>query len=199
MPIASLSIRPPQGLRLFGLADWTISRFVERRTRLHALQYEATRLREKPMVWSSAAGAWGNVAVFWSLAGAVASGTLSLGPAIVFAQSALGASLIAFGGLNWALDGSSAQWQRCCAWSRRWLPPVRYLPARVKQQACRRARFAFHDLTFAYPGGSPVLDHLDLTILPVPRWRLSDRTERQDDSGKTALPLIRSTIGWHSG
>ena len=30
----------------------TIARFVERRTRLHALQYEATRLREKPMVWS---------------------------------------------------------------------------------------------------------------------------------------------------
>ena len=39
-------------LRLFGLADWTIERFVARRTRLHDLQYEATRLRERPLVWS---------------------------------------------------------------------------------------------------------------------------------------------------
>ena len=43
---------PAKELRLFGLADWTIDRFVARRTRLHALQYEATRLREKPVVWS---------------------------------------------------------------------------------------------------------------------------------------------------
>ena len=28
-------------LRLFGLADWIIDRFVSRRTRLHDLQYEA--------------------------------------------------------------------------------------------------------------------------------------------------------------
>src|SRR5438876_7868600 len=43
---------PAKELRLFGLAGWTIERFVNRRTRLHALQYEATRLRERPMVWS---------------------------------------------------------------------------------------------------------------------------------------------------
>jgi len=36
-------------VRLFGLADWVIDRFVARRTRLHALQFEATRLREKPL------------------------------------------------------------------------------------------------------------------------------------------------------
>src|SRR5258707_5864125 len=36
------------------------------------------------------------------------SGNLSLGQAVIFAQCALGASMIAFGGLNWALDGSAA-------------------------------------------------------------------------------------------
>src|SRR5439155_874440 len=95
-------------LRQFGLAGWTIERFVNRRTRLHALQYEATRLRERPMVWSLLLVLGANVAVFWSIAAAVAGGSLSLGAAVVFAQCAIGASMIAFGGLNWALDGSSA-------------------------------------------------------------------------------------------
>src|SRR3989454_3730732 len=97
---------PAKELRLFGLAGWTIDRFVNRRTRLHALQYEATRLRERPMVWSLLLVLCANVAVFWSIAAAVASETLSLGAAVVFAQCAIGASMIAFGGLNWALDGS---------------------------------------------------------------------------------------------
>lgn len=48
-----------------------------------------------------------NVIVFWPLASAVSNGSLSLGAVVVFAQSAVGTSMIAFGGLNWALDGSS--------------------------------------------------------------------------------------------
>src|SRR5436190_6680510 len=44
---------PAKELRLFGLAGWVIDRFVDRRTRLHALQYEATRLREKPLISST--------------------------------------------------------------------------------------------------------------------------------------------------
>ena len=49
-----LAVDPPASkeLRLFGLAGWTIDRFVERRTRLHELQYAATRLRERPITWS---------------------------------------------------------------------------------------------------------------------------------------------------
>src|SRR3954470_8753594 len=43
---------PSKEVRLFGLADWIIERFVDRRTRLHTLQFEATRLREKPLAWS---------------------------------------------------------------------------------------------------------------------------------------------------
>jgi hypothetical protein len=45
-----MAVDPPASkeLRLFGLGDWTLDRFVARRTLLHTLQYEATRLRERP-------------------------------------------------------------------------------------------------------------------------------------------------------
>src|SRR5712691_176205 len=105
-----LAVDPPPAkeLRLFGLVDWTIERFVNRRTRLHALQYEATRLREKPMLWSLLLVAGANVAVFWSLATRVSDGSLTLAEVAVFAQAAVGVSMIALGGFSWALDGSSA-------------------------------------------------------------------------------------------
>src|SRR5205085_5949023 len=47
-----LAVDPPASkeLRLFGLAGWTIDRFIARRTRLHELQYAATRLRERSVV-----------------------------------------------------------------------------------------------------------------------------------------------------
>ena len=65
---------PAKEVRLFGLAGWVIDRFVARRTRLHALQYEATRLREKPVAWSLLLVTAANVAVFWSLALAAQDG-----------------------------------------------------------------------------------------------------------------------------
>src|SRR5437667_125755 len=92
-----LAVDPPAAkeLRLFGLAGWVIERFVARRTRLHELQYEATRLREKPVMWSLLLVVSANVLVFWSLANAAISGSLDLGAAIVFAQCALGTLMIA--------------------------------------------------------------------------------------------------------
>src|SRR5216684_4822004 len=74
-----LAVDPPASkeLRLFGLAAWTIDRFVKRRTRLHALQYEATRLRERPLLWSMLLVIGANVVVFWSLASAAADGHLN--------------------------------------------------------------------------------------------------------------------------
>src|SRR5262249_20937950 len=99
---------PAKELRLFGLPDWTIARFVKRRTELHALQYEATRLREKPVIWSLLLVGTANVIVFWSLAQAVTTGQLTLGEVVVFAQTAVGTSMIAFGGISWATDGAAA-------------------------------------------------------------------------------------------
>src|SRR5580658_6125369 len=105
-----MAVDPPASkeLRLFGLAAWTIDRFIARRTRLHELQYAATRLRERPVVWSLLLVSSANVIVFWMLANAAADGRISLGEAVVYVQSAIGVSMIAFGGFSWALDGSAA-------------------------------------------------------------------------------------------
>jgi ATP-binding cassette, subfamily B, bacterial len=155
---------PAKELRLFDLAAWTIDRFVSRRTRLHALQYEATRLREKPVAWSLLIVVGATIAVFWSLAADAASGAITLAQAAVFAQVAVGTSMIAFGGLNWALDSAS--------------PPVaavlRLEPAMrsggaltsgsrsAAQLPTREVRF--RGVGFAYPRGAAVLDGFDLTI-----------------------------------
>ena len=70
-----LAVDPPASkeLRLFGLVGWTIARFVARRTRLHQMQYEATRLRERPLAWSLLIVTAANIVVLWALASAAAA------------------------------------------------------------------------------------------------------------------------------
>jgi hypothetical protein len=70
------------------------------RTLLHRLQYEATRLREKPLARSLLLVAAANVAVFWSLASAAASGGRDLGQVVVFAQVAVGACALGLGAIR---------------------------------------------------------------------------------------------------
>ena len=105
-----LAVDPPASkeLRLFGLVGWTIDRFVARRTLLHKLQYDATRLRERPLALSLLIVTAANVAVLWALASAAAAGRMQLGELVVYGQCVVATSLIAFGGLNWALDGAAA-------------------------------------------------------------------------------------------
>jgi ATP-binding cassette, subfamily B, bacterial len=173
-------------LRLFGLADWTIGRFVARRTRLHDLQYAATRLREKPMLWSVVLVVAANVVVFWSLASAAADGRLTLGQAVAFVQSAVGVSMIAFGGLSWALDGAAAP----VAAVLRLEPTMRTagaLPSGDRTAAGTPSReIRFRDLSFGYPGGGLVLDHFDLSI-PA---RSSLAIVGQNGAGKTTLAKL---------
>ena len=105
-----LAVDPPAAkeLRLFGLVGWTLDRFIARRTRLHELQYEATRMRERSVLTSLVVVLAANLFVFWQLALAVNNGDFELGRLVAYAQAALGTSAIAFGGLNWALDGAAA-------------------------------------------------------------------------------------------
>jgi ABC-type multidrug transport system fused ATPase/permease subunit len=177
---------PAKEVRLFGLADWILDRFVERRTLLHKLQYEATRLREKPMLWSLLLVVGANVAVFWSLAGSAASGSLALGQVVVFAQAALGASMIAFGGLNWALDGSAAPVAAVLRLEQA-MAPAGALSSGNRQAAGMPAReIRFRDVSFAYPGGAPVLDHFDLTIAAGSSLAIVG----QNGAGKTTLAKL---------
>ena len=64
---------------MFGLADWVIERFTQRRTRLYELQWEATRLRERPLAGALLIVLAGNALVFWAVADAVLDGSIGLG------------------------------------------------------------------------------------------------------------------------
>jgi ABC-type multidrug transport system fused ATPase/permease subunit len=161
-----LAVDPPASkeLRLFGLVGWTIDRFIAKRTRLHELQYAATRLRERSLMWSIFLVVSTNALVFWLLASAAASGRISLGEAVIYVQSGIGVSMIAFGGFSWALDGAAAP----VAAVLRLEPTMR--PAGALSSGVRSANKApaheirLRDVTFAYPGGASVLEHFDLTI-----------------------------------
>ena len=185
-----LAVDPPAAkeLRLFGLAGWTIDRFLDRRTTLHRLQYEATRLRERSVVWSLLLVGGANLAVFWSLTSAAADGRIDLGRTVTFAQAAVGASLIAFGGLNWALDGAAAP----VAATGRLKPamgPAGALSAGSQPATGRPAsEIRFREVTFAYPaaGAVPVLDRFDLTIPAGTSLAIVG----QNGAGKTTLAKL---------
>jgi ABC-type multidrug transport system fused ATPase/permease subunit len=183
-----IAVDPPASkeLRLFGLASWTIDRFVARRTRLHDLQYAATRLREQPMLWSVLLVVAANVLVFWSLANAVVDGRLGLGEVVAFVQSAVGVSMIAFGGLSWALDGAAAPVVAVL----RVEPAMRTagaLPSGDRAAAgTPSSEIRFRDLSFGYPGGSLVLDHFDLTIPAGSSLAIVG----QNGAGKTTLAKL---------
>src|SRR5204862_2936430 len=183
-----LAVDPPASkeLRLFGLAGWTIDRFISRRTRLHELQYRATRLRERPVIWSLVCVIGANVVVFWSLADAVANGRLDLGHVVVFLQCAVGTSMIAFGGLNWALDGAAAPVAAVLRLEAA-MGPVGALPSGTRRATAVPERsIRFRDLTFAYPGGAPVLEGFDLTIPAGSSLAIVG----QNGAGKTTLAKL---------
>ena len=139
-----LAVDPPASkeLRLFGLVQWTIDRFVARRTRLHDLQYQATRLRERPLVWSALIVTAANVLVLWALAAAAADGRIDLGQ-LVIVRAAGGRARPR--SRSAASTGRSTaprrRWPRCGGWSRRWRAAGRAATrARAPPPACRRAR-----------------------------------------------------------
>ncbi len=187
-----LAVDPPAAkeLRLFGLADWVLERFVGRRRRLFELQYRATRLREKPLLASVVIVVGASVAVFWSLAADAASGRLDLGHAVAFAQAAVGSSLIAIGGLSWALDGAAApvaavlRLQPAMA-VRGALDAPLEAPRSAAGLPARELRF--RGVGFAYPGGArPVLEGFDLSIPAGSSLAIVG----QNGAGKTTLAKL---------
>ena len=177
---------PAKELRLFGLVGWTIARFVDRRTRLHALQYEATRLREKPVLWSLLCVLAANIVVFWSMASDAGAARLSLQQIVIFAQAAVGTSLIAFGGLSWALDGSAAPAAAVLRLEAAMSAAGTLSSGGRSAAGLPTGEVRFRDVTFAYPGGVPVLNHFSLTI-PAGS---SIAIVGQNGAGKTTLAKL---------
>ncbi|MGD9752610.1 MAG: ABC transporter ATP-binding protein, partial [Acidimicrobiia bacterium] len=160
-----LAVDPPAAkeVRLFGLGAWVLARFRTRRQELHTLQYEATRLRERSVLAALAVVAAGNALVFWTLADDALDGSLSVARAVVFLQAALGASAVAFGGLNWALDGAAAPVGAVA----RIEAALRNMPSSTgtAEPPTAAPTIRFRDVSFTYPSGTaPVLDGFDLTI-----------------------------------
>jgi ATP-binding cassette, subfamily B, bacterial len=185
-----LAVDPPAAkeLRLFGLVGWTIDRFVNRRTRLHDLQYAATRLREKPVVWSMLLVVGANVLVFWSLANAASDGGLDLGGLVTYAQSAIGVSMIAFGGINWALDGSAAPVAAVLRLEPRMAQGGALSSGNRPASGVPAREIRFRNVTFAYPASSsaPVLEGFDVTIPAGSSLAIVG----QNGAGKTTLAKL---------
>jgi len=186
-----LAVDPPASkeLRLFGLAGWVLERFIAHRTTLHRLQYEATRLRERPVIWTLLIVVAANVLVFWAMASATASGRLTTGALIVYAQCAIGVSLIAFGGLSWVLDGASAPVAAVLRLQAA-MAPLGALTSGTRAPGGTPAReIRFRGVHFAYPGpgsASPVLDDFDLSIPAGTSLAIVG----QNGAGKTTLAKL---------
>jgi ABC-type transport system involved in cytochrome bd biosynthesis fused ATPase/permease subunit len=192
-----LAVDPPAAkeLRLFGLAGWVLERFTSRRKLLFDLQYHATRLRERSVVWCLLLVAAANVTVFWALAAAAADGRLDLGSVVVYAQVAIGTSLIAFGGLNWALDGAAApvaavlRLEPAMGPAGALVVPARAqrAPERIRGDSMPAREIRFRDVTFAYPrSDKPVLEGFDLTIPAGSSLAIVG----QNGAGKTTLAKL---------
>jgi ATP-binding cassette, subfamily B, bacterial len=184
-----LAVDPPAAkeVRLFGLADWVVERFSSRRKRLLDLQWQATRLRERPVLWSLLLVLTANICVFWAISADAVAGRLSLTQAVTFIAAAATTGMIAFGGLSWALDGAAA--------------PARAVLGLRPEMASRGALFSgqrpaknlpakqirFRDLSFAYSQDGPlVLDGFDLTIPAGSSLAIVG----QNGAGKTTLAKL---------
>jgi ATP-binding cassette, subfamily B, bacterial len=174
-------------LRLFGLAGWTVDRFAARRRQLFDLRWQATRLRQRPVVWSLLLILTGNAIVFWSLARDASAGRVSVGAAVVFAQTAVGASAIAFGGINWALAGASQPVAAVLrlAGAMREAGALARGSHPVPQTAAPAIRF--RDVCFRYETSStPVLNGFDLSIPAGSSLAIVG----QNGAGKTTLAKL---------
>lgn len=180
-----MAVDPPSAkeLRLFGLADWTVERFADRRRKLYDLQYAATRLRERPLLLSLLVVGGANTLFFWLLS----RQHLSLDRTVVFAQLAIAASTIAFGGLSWAMDGAAAP----VAAVRRLGPKMAGLgslaPGAGRTPGSGAPAVRFADVSFSYPrAAQPVVTGLDLEL----RAGESLAIVGQNGAGKTTLAKL---------
>jgi ABC-type multidrug transport system fused ATPase/permease subunit len=183
-----LAVQPPAAkeVRLFGLAEWTVERFSSRRRQLLDLQWRATRLRQRPVVWSLLVVLSANLLVFWAIARDASDGRLALGMAVTFASAAVGTSMIAFGGLSWAVDGAAAPVTAVLRLREAMGPEGALAKGTLEAKGMPAREIRFRGVNFSYPGGAPVLDGFDLTIPAGSSLAIVG----QNGAGKTTLAKL---------
>lgn len=174
-------------LRLFGLGNWMVDRFITQRRKLLDLQWYATRLRERPVLWSLLLVLGANLVVFWRLAEDAAGGRLGFAPMVTFVSAAAATGMIAFGGLSWALDGAAAP-AAAVLRLRETMGRAGALATGASEARGLPAReIRFRNVHFAYPGAAqPVLDKFDLTIPAGSSLAIVG----QNGAGKTTLAKL---------
>jgi ATP-binding cassette, subfamily B, bacterial len=104
-----------------------------------------------------------NLGVFVLIADGAADGTIGVGRLVIYVQAAIGVSAIAFGGLNWALDGASAPVAALMRLERAVTDDVDTTGSAVPP--ARAPSIRFRDVSFSYPAEERrVLDGFDLEI-----------------------------------
>ena len=184
-----VAVDPPAAkeLRLFGLSEWIVDRFSERRRRLYELRWEATRLREKSMIWSLLVVVAANLVVFGMLAQAAMAGSIELGQMVTFASAAVSTSMIAFGGLSWALDGASAPAAAVLRLQTTMAGKGALGIGSRSADALPAQSIRFRNVSFAYPSSSEqVLENFDLTIPAGSSLAIVG----QNGAGKTTLAKL---------
>ena len=175
-------------LRLFGLAGWTVERFRRHRRKLHDLRWQATRLRERPMASSIAIVTLANAVVFAAMALDVNAGDLALDRLVMFASAAIATSMIAFGGLSWALDGAAAPAAAVLRLHGSMAPKGALTtgPRSANDLPAREIRF--RNVEFSYPAtpDETVLDGFDLTVPAGSSLAIVGR----NGAGKTTLAKL---------
>jgi ABC-type multidrug transport system fused ATPase/permease subunit len=184
-----LAVDPPAAkeLRLFGLAQWTVDRFKAQRRRLFELQWKATRLRERPVLGSLLLVLAANVIVFAAMAIDAVGGRLDLARLVTFASAAIGTSMIAFGGLSWALDSAAAPTGAVLRLEKSMAPAGALSPGKQSAQGLPAREIRFRALKFGYPKTNDlVLDGFDLVIPAGSSLAIVG----QNGAGKTTLAKL---------
>ena len=184
-----LAVDPPAAkeIRMFGLSKWTIDRFREMRTRLFELRWEATRLRERSIILSVILVLAANIIFFWTMANGALDGTLPLDRLVTFASAAISTSMIAFGGLSWALDGASAP-AGAVLRLREQMAPTGSLKHGSESAIGKPGKeIRFSNVSFAYPNtDNLILKNFDLTIPAGTSLAIVG----QNGAGKTTLAKL---------
>ena len=184
-----IAVNPPASkeIRLFGLASWIVDRFRSHRRRLHDLRWEATRLREQPVIWSLIVVLAANAIVFTFMAIDVASNELGLDRMVTFASLAFTTSMIAFGGLSWALDSAAAP-AGATMRLRSSMYDIGSLQNGTHASDTQPKRdICFRNVSFKYPTGEKtILEDLDLSIPAGSSLAIVG----QNGAGKTTLAKL---------